>query len=51
VTGEAVDPYKDQMLLYASHLPTIDANLAELLTEVRRVIKPSGNKYAVQVQM
>lgn len=42
VTGEVVDPYKDQMLLYASHLPTLDENLASLLTEVRKVIRPRG---------
>lgn len=42
VTGEVVDPYKDQMLLYAGHLPAMDQNLAELLAEVRKVIKPRG---------
>ena len=44
VTGEVVDPYKDQMLLYASHLPTLDENLASLLTEVRKVIRPRGSR-------
>lgn len=41
-SGEYVDPYKDQMLLYAGHIPTIDQNLASLLSEVRKVIKPRG---------
>ena len=42
ITGEVVDPYKDQMLLYAGHIPTIDQNLSDLLVEVRKVIKPKG---------
>lgn len=41
-SGEYVDPYKDQMLLYAGHIPTIDQNLASLLSEVRKVVKPRG---------
>ena len=40
VTGQVADPYKDEMLKKVSCLPTIDENLAALLTEVRRVIKP-----------
>ena len=40
VTGEVVDPYKDEMLRNAAHIPSIDQNLADLLLEVRRVIKP-----------
>lgn len=51
VTGEAVDPYKDQMLLYASNLPQMRDDLAAIRIALDRVIKPSGNKYAVQVQM
>lgn len=42
VTGEVVDPYKDQMLQFAGHIPAMDQNLAELLAEVRKVIKPRG---------
>lgn len=40
VTGEVWDPYKDEMLRNAAHIPSIDQNLFELLTEVRKVIKP-----------
>lgn len=42
VTGQTPDPYKEQMLLYAAHIPAIDQNLADLLVEVRKVIKPKG---------
>lgn len=40
VTGEVVDPYKEEMLKNVAFIPSIDQNLADLLTEVRRVIKP-----------
>ncbi len=40
-TGAAVpDPYKEQMLMYSSYIPTIDQNLSALLREVQKVIKP-----------
>lgn len=42
VTGQVADPYKDEMLKYAAHMPTIDQNLADLLAEVKKVIKPNG---------
>lgn len=52
VSGEYTDPYKDQMLLYASNLPQMQSDLAAVRIAVDRVVKAMGNgRYAVQVQM
>lgn len=42
VTGQVADQYKDEMLKYAAYIPNMDQNLADLLAEVKKVIKPKG---------
>lgn len=41
-TGAVTNPYQTEMLQYAGHIPTIDQNLASLLSEVRKVVRPNG---------
>lgn len=41
-TGEYVDPYKDQMLLYVGSLPQMRDDMASIRTMLERVIKPNG---------
>ena len=44
VTGEYVDPYKDQMLAYAAYIPMVHDEVATIHTLLSRVIQPRTAK-------
>lgn len=52
VTGEYVDPYKDQMLLYVGSLPQMRDDMAEIRRMLGKVIIPRGTttEYGVVIR-